>query len=104
MISVIITLLMVLVVSWAVSRICNQRIEGCVPIVLMGTMLLLYIFYLFNLLVAGRILVYVVFAALVIYAVIRTVKEKSRSAAGEILTPAIVLFLCLAAAYVIFSI
>ncbi|MBR2696003.1 MAG: hypothetical protein IKE48_00675 [Parasporobacterium sp.] len=106
MLSTIIMLLIVLLVSWAVSRIWNQRIEGCVPIVLMGTMIFLYIFYLFNLLQIGRFLVYAVFAALIILAIVKSVKQKGEGGNDVVsypFTPAIALFLALCITFLIFA-
>ena len=116
MLSVIISLLIILVAAWAFSRITNRRIEECVPMMLMGTIVILYFFYILNILVIGRIVVYAAMGLMIIFSVIKTVQNKkqtnpqnassgkgSRLQVGEILSPGIVLFLLLSLVFIVYA-
>ena len=99
MISVVITLLLTLAAGWGMSRIFNRRIEECVPVFLTGTIVFLYIFYIFNLLLIGRIAVYAVCAGFIAAGVFFQKKRRTGC-----FTPGILLFLALSALFVIYAI
>lgn len=116
MLSVIISLLIILATAWAISRITNRRIEECVPMTIMGTIVILYFFYILNILVIGRIVVYAAMGLMIIFSVIKTVQNKkqpepqkeslgngSRLQVGEIFSPGIVLFLLLALVFIVYA-
>ena len=118
MYSVIINLLICLAVSWALGRILNRRIEECVPVTFMGTIVILYFFYLFNLLAIGRFFVYAGMLALFIAALLKHFKKKQNNNKvfekesipiqtnyffREILTPGILLLLVMAVVFMIYA-
>ena len=116
MLSVIISLLIILATAWAICRITNRRIEECVPVTIMGTVIILYFFYILNILVIGRIVVYAAMGLMIIFSVIKTVQNKkqtnpqnassgkgSRLQVGEILSPGIVLFLLLSLVFIVYA-
>ena len=116
MLSVIISLLIILATAWAISRITNRRIEECVPVTIMGTVIILYFFYILNILVIGRIVVYAAMGLMIIFSVIKTVQNKKQPnpqnvtlgkgswlQVGEILSPGIVFFLLLSLVFIVYA-
>ena len=108
MLSVIINLLICLAASWALGRILNRRIEECVPVTFMGTIVILYFFYLFNLPVIGRFFVYAGMLALFIAALLKHFKDESTTIRTnyffpEILTPGILLLVVMAFVFMIYA-
>ena len=116
MLSVIISLLIILATAWAICRITNRRIEECVPVTIMGTVIILYFFYILNILVIGRIVVYAAMGLMIIFSVIKTVQNKKQPnpqnvtlgkgswlQVGEILSPGIVFFLLLSLVFIVYA-
>lgn len=66
--SVLIMLIASLLAAFALGAICNRKIEECIPVIMLGTVVCLYVFYCLNLLAVGRILVYVLYALLIVLA------------------------------------
>ena len=110
MFSVLISLLLLLLTAWAAGRVFNRRMEECVPIVFMGTIVFLYIFYCLNLLSPGRYVLYGCMLVLVILAFVykkpvrQTEDRFSLRLFRQVITPGIVVFLCLSVLLLIFSV
>ena len=104
MISVLIGFVLLLLSGTALAIITNRRIEECVPVIFTGTIVFLYLFYVWNLLVVGRFALYAGMVALVIIAICRQVREKSGGVFWRsFFSPAIIWFLILAVIFLIFS-
>ncbi len=76
MISVVIMLIVILLASCALGIISKRKTEECIPLTMMGTIVCLYIFYCLNLLIIGRFLIYVVFFAMILFAVTKIASRK----------------------------
>ncbi len=88
----------------AIGILTDRRTEECIPFVFLGTCFCLYIFYCFNFLTLGRIIVYFFMAVSVGMAVIKLFKNKNAPEGRKnIFTPAVAVFLLLTFFFFIYS-
>ncbi len=85
--------------------VSKHKTEECLPIVFMGTIVVLYIFYCLNFLHVGRFFVYAVLLELIIMGAILLFKsdDLKKSFFRDYFTPALAIFIGLAIAVIIFS-
>jgi len=103
MISIVITLAMVLVVSIAMGVVASKKTEECIPVVFLGTIVILYGFYCFDLLTVGRIVLYAAFGVIVLAAVFFISSKRFKGKVFEsIFTPEVVFFLALSIFFICF--
>lgn len=79
----------VLFVSAALAVLCKRRIEECIPVLLLGVITALYLFYCLNILVVGKYVIYAVFFVLLVLAVVRIGRELRMSGTGCVADPAV---------------
>lgn len=104
MISIILSLIIIVVAAAAIGILTDRRIEECIPLTFLGTCLCLYVFYCLNLLIIGRIFVYILMASVVVLAVRKVTKNRvDRNWKNTVFTPAAVAFLLLAVFFYLFS-
>ncbi|MBR2842128.1 MAG: hypothetical protein IKF06_02495 [Lachnospiraceae bacterium] len=103
MISVLIGLELLLLCGAALGILTNRRTEECVPVVITGTIVFLYLFYCVNLLLIGRIVLYAGIAVLFAAGLFKLIKKKEGKAFWKsFFSPGIVLFLIFSVLMVIF--
>ncbi|MCQ2530644.1 MAG: hypothetical protein MJ086_05240 [Lachnospiraceae bacterium] len=104
MISIILSTILLLLTAAAIGILTNRRTEECVPFAFLGTCFCLYVFYCLNILAVGRIIVYLLMATLVVFAVRKLIKEKKQEDwKTSIFTPAVAAFLLLSIFFYIYS-
>jgi|GEM_PF-2181150 len=103
--TVILPLLLLTLCALAVGYLYNRTFETALPVVMLGTMLLLYAFYALNLLHAGRIAVLAACVALPAAALWRMIRRRNGLAfiRREILSPQMALYLALIVLFYLLS-
>lgn len=66
----------VLLGSAALAVLCKRRIEECIPVLLLGVITALYLFYCLNILIVGKYVIYAAFLVLLVLAVVRIGKKR----------------------------
>ncbi len=95
---------MLLLTAAAIGILTDRKTEECVPFAFLGTCFCLYIFYCLNILVVGRMMVYLLMAVSVVLAVCKLQKEKKKEEwLKNIFTPAVAAFLLLSIFFCIYS-
>ncbi len=88
----------------AIGILTDRKTEECIPFAFLGSCFCLYVFYCFNILVIGRIIIYLLMTASVVLAVRKLLTEKKKEEwKTSIFTPAVAAFLLLAIFFYIYS-